>query len=143
MDDLVKRLYFSSCATCRDALAEIERLRKEVEYTKGPEFSRRLDIVTQTWRGKVERLTAERDTFYMDYRMKADAITKALHIERDSLRKEVEALRADAERWRLYCAWQNGEANPPVRWADYTFEERAYAVDDVVITAAMNGKGAA
>jgi hypothetical protein len=63
--------------------------------------------------------------------------------EIERLRKEVEALRVDAERWRLYCAWQNGEANPPVRWADYTFEERAYAVDDVVITAAMNGKWAA
>lgn len=44
-------------------------------------------------RAEVERLKQERDTFYMDYRMKCDAQTKSLHAE-------VERLRKDAERWR-------------------------------------------
>ena len=38
-------------------------------------------------RAEIERLRAERDTFYMDYRMKCDAETKALTIERDALRE--------------------------------------------------------
>lgn len=34
---------------------------------------------------KIEQLEAERDSFYMEYRIKCDEQTKALHIERDEL----------------------------------------------------------
>lgn len=43
----------------------------------------------------IERLTGERDSFYMDYRMKADVLTKALHVERDALKVENEKLKVE------------------------------------------------
>ncbi|MBK8688984.1 MAG: hypothetical protein IPN24_11265 [Betaproteobacteria bacterium] len=51
-------------------------------------------------------LRAERDDFYSDYRMKCDKETKALTVERD-------ALRYDIERHCLYCG-QSGNGD---RWA--------------------------
>lgn len=41
---------------------------------------------------RIERLEAERDSFYMDYRMKCDVQTKALVTERDALLTLVERL---------------------------------------------------
>ena len=40
-----------------------------------------------------DRLRAERDDFYSDYRMKCDKETKALHVERDDLAAENRTLR--------------------------------------------------
>lgn len=41
----------------------------------------------------IERLEAERDSFYMDYRMKCDATTKAQATEIESLRAERDRLK--------------------------------------------------
>lgn len=48
---------------------------------------------------ELERLIAERDTFYMDYRMKCDETTKAQAVEIERLTADNAALRADAGRY--------------------------------------------
>ena len=47
---------------------------------------------------EIERLRAERDSFYMDYRMKCDEQTKALHVEVERLRAERDALRGKLDK---------------------------------------------
>lgn len=64
--------------------AENERLRDELTLAQSNLHWRDLEVV---------RLRKERDTFYMDYRMKCDAETKALHVE-------LAAAQKDAERYR-------------------------------------------
>lgn len=48
---------------------------------------------------ELERLIAERETFYMDYRMKCDETTKAQAVEIERLTADNAALRADAVRY--------------------------------------------
>jgi hypothetical protein len=98
-------------------------------------------------RAEVERLRAERDDFYMDYRMKCDRETKALEVviaglkaeteqwttwgvievairnpavaeymqhwegRAEKAEAEVEALRADAERWRMFLSTMTHETH--------------------------------
>ena len=40
--------------------------------------------------GQIDQLRAERDNFYSDYRMKCDKETKALTVERNALRHDIE-----------------------------------------------------
>ena len=45
------------------------------------------------WLDRIEELERERDTFYMDYRMKCDEQTKSLCVERDALQADNARLR--------------------------------------------------
>jgi hypothetical protein len=62
----------------------------------------------------LERLVAERDTFYTDYRMKCDKQTKALHVQIDRLTAERDALLADAERWRMFLSTRPPETHEAI-----------------------------
>ncbi len=79
-----------------DHTALVARLRNAVERwydgkTTALSNSVAADISDIT--DAIVSLMAERDKFYMDYRMKCDVETKALTAERDALRAEVETLK--------------------------------------------------
>lgn len=55
---------------------------------------------------QIAELTAARDSFHMAYRMKCDAETKAQA-------EQIEALRADAERWQKWLPWMRSINRKP------------------------------
>ncbi len=76
---------------------------------------------------EIERLRADRDSFYMDYRIKCDEETKRQAVE-------IERLRADAERYRFLRTGRHW----PCVFADYDDPEPLCELElDIAIDAAM------
>ena len=111
----------------------IERLRDAaigIRVRTGPMCDEAAQVLSRLT-AEVESLRAERDTFYMDYRTKADEETKRLT-------GELAAMRADAENWRRYVRWEKGDECRPQLWGSFTGEERLYAIEE---SAAIAAKG--
>lgn len=90
---------------------------------------------------EVERLKQERDTFYMDYRMKCDAQTKSLHAEVERLRKDAErSVGKTAARCREMAMWPQSiddeQAYYGSMFAEFITKEFGAAID-----AAMRQEG--
>lgn len=88
-DDLTRK-WASNLERERGFIIERDALRAEV--SRWTAEAQRFALNADYWRAEVERLRAERGTFYMDYRMKCDEQTKALHVEVERLRAALEPL---------------------------------------------------
>ena len=96
-------------------LDTIERLTAEIDSIKQVEFPRRLKNVASAWKGKVDALTAERDSLkegldgwharYLDCEVERDAAYAA---GREAMRQEWQPIETAPKDGSSYLVWAGG-----------------------------------
>ena len=94
-------------------IADLRTLRTKFDGT-WPQFLDAADTMTAL-RARIEALVAERDTFYMDYRMKADVDTKAAHVRAEAAERELAEARRERDESLTAIMWALGYVTDDVQ----------------------------